>query len=101
MQRHAFGILALISLATGLYYQCLDAEGFHQLIEGVTIRIGLVLGALWLAYPDLKKVPRWFYPVLLTAVAIVIIRPKLIVLVAPTVIAIWILTPRKSTKQKG
>ena len=92
MQRHAFGTLALLFLVTGLYYQFFDAEKIHPLIIGATIRIGCVLGALWLAYPDLKNVPRWFYPVLLTAVAIVMICPKLIILVAPTVIAIWILS---------
>ena len=95
MRRHGFGIAAILFLIVGCLYWWRTPIGVETWVQGATVRIGLVLAAIWLAYPELKKIPGWLCAVLLVALAVVAIRPRLIVVVVPAVIAIWILRPRR------
>lgn len=95
MRRHAFGIFALIFVIAGVYFALQPPRETTQWFYGVLLRVGLVLGALWLAYPELSRVPPWLFGVLAVAIGIVMVRPRLIIIVAPAVVAIWILRPRK------
>jgi len=98
MRRLAFGILALIFIAIGVYFGFQPPDGIEQWLHAVLIRIGLVLGAAWLAYPELSCIPKWLYGVLAVAIVIVMIRPKLIIIVAPVVVAIWMFWPKKKSR---
>ncbi len=60
MRRHLLGLIALTSLglAAALYWTTYQAAG------AMGLKVGLVLGALWLAWPDLHRLPRWAWYVL-------------------------------------
>ena len=99
MQRHAFGIIGIIFL-TVWAYSSLQAEQVQSgsFVAAMAIRVGLVLVALWWAYPELSRVPRWMYGVLLAGMVIIMIQPRMLVLVVPAVIAIWLLRPRSESR---
>jgi hypothetical protein len=64
-----------------------ENTGTVKVIGSATGRIGLVLGALWLAWPTLRKPARWLPPgfaVLGVAIlAVLAAQPRLIVVMLP------------------
>jgi hypothetical protein len=64
MNRHALGLIALLLVVVGFITAFRGPEdGSAAGFAGGCVRVGLVLGALWLALPQLKamfaRVPRW------------------------------------------
>lgn len=49
----------------------------------IGVRAGLVLGALWLALPNIRRAPRWLLPAVGVLAAVVIVRPRLILYALP------------------
>ena len=84
MIRTATGILALILLLGGAFFYVFqpDADPFTI---GMMVRIGALLGVIWLAYPQLEtlknkldgRVPSILIATVLVCLAIIAARPKL------------------------
>lgn len=106
MQRHALGAIALISLILGIagiaYYGVDDSQ--TSLAAGMSLRIGLVLGALWLAMPQFKRLsgnaPPWAIGIVILCLMIVIARPRTIVVLGPVLLVLgalvfigWLVKP--------
>ncbi len=106
MQRHALGAIALISLILGIagiaYYGVDDSQ--TSLVAGMCLRIGLVLGALWLAMPQFKRLsgtaPPWAIGIVILCLMIVIARPRTIVVLGPVLLVLgalvfigWLVKP--------
>ncbi len=78
MRRHVLGLIALTSfgLAAVLYWTTYQAAG------AMGLKVGLVLGAFWLAWPDLHRLPRLVLYVLpIGCVALIYARQFLIFLI--------------------
>jgi hypothetical protein len=82
----------------------------------VGLRAGLVLGALWIAYPQLvqlaKRFPKWLYAILAMVTSVVMFGPRSLIIVAPALVILlllqvgaWLLKPlpkkRTVKKEKG
>ena len=115
MRRHTVGIIALLLLAIAGYG--FARHGF----EGGEIsffwnscwRMGLVLGAMWLALPQLLNLTRnvspWLLALLSLIGAFLVIRPRSIVFLGPVLLILallqffgWLVKPppkKKSTRQ--
>ena len=63
MRRHLLGLIALASLALAAVL-CYSPLATYQAAGAMGLRVGLVLGVLWLAWPDLHRLPRWAWYVL-------------------------------------
>jgi hypothetical protein len=58
---------------------------------GILIRSGLVLGAIWLAWPALANLnPRWLVPAL-ALLAFAVTRPGLLIWIAPALLVFALL----------
>jgi hypothetical protein len=51
------------------------------------LRIGLVLGAFWLAWPDLHRLPSWVWCVLPIGLVLVIYAKGILVFLIPAFVA--------------
>ena len=97
MRRHVTGIVAFLLLSLGAYFLIWPpSAGQGQLLSGACIRLGMVLFAIWLAYPQVQKIPRWMYGLVLLAAAVVLVFPKAIIYIIPAMPAIWFLRPRNA-----
>ena len=47
------------------------------------LRMGLILGALWLAWPDLHRLPKWVWYILPVAVVVLLYARALLVYLIP------------------
>ncbi len=52
-------------------------------LGAVSVRAGLVLGALWLALPNIRRAPRWLLSAVGVLAAVLIIRPRLLLYALP------------------
>lgn len=100
-RRKALGLIALgciVAGLTGLIFYRDKSEGFYM-ISTIMWRVGLTLGTLWLAFPQMADFfARYPPPLLATYLAGLIImawRTKTIILVVPALVLITFLWPRK------
>lgn len=107
MRRHLLGVLALLLIVGGIA-GLIAAGGDEQrggLAASIALRAGALLGAIWLALPQLDSFFRRFPPWLLAMVGggalVIVFRPRLIVYLAPLAgllaalqFAAWFLRPR-------
>ncbi len=98
-RRLILGLISIALLATGaiLYFIQPASQGL-DVFGAACVRVGVAMSALWLAYPDLQRIPVWMSGALLVVVAIVAVNPKLfsrlIVVVLVVYLAFWMLRPR-------
>lgn len=97
MRRHILGIiaLALMLIGAGGLYQSRSFSGEISPMAGYLLRAGLMLGALWLALPQLQQLFQRFPPWLLASLGIgalvLFINGKILLIVGVTLLVIVIL----------
>ncbi|MGE3777417.1 MAG: hypothetical protein AB7F89_09545 [Pirellulaceae bacterium] len=88
LKRHLLGLIALGLVLSGLLGLVMgySAQSQAGMAAGVGLRAGLVLGALWIAYPQLLQmfgsVPRWLLGAVGLGIAVAVLRPQYLVFVA-------------------
>ncbi len=92
MRRHALGIasLLLIAIGAGLYF-----ANLHPGQGAIMIRAGGACGVIWLAYPQLTRIPKIFVVGIVAFVLTLAVRPKVAPIIMLVLIAIAILRPKK------
>ncbi len=91
MRRHLLGLIALGSLAWAAIIYCCPPLAPYQAAGSMGLRLGLVFGAVWLAWPDLHRLPRWAWYVLpIGLVALIYLRNALLFLVPTLAVAMMV-----------
>ena len=72
-----------------------------EAVQSFCLRFGLVGGAIWLALPQLQRVPAWVLWSLFAAAVAVVIRPRLAIWLIPLLLLLVWLRPRSGTKNQG
>ena len=91
MRRHLLGLIALASLRMGGDPLCCPPLASYQAAGAMGLRIGLVLGAFWLAWPDLHRLPRWVWYVLPIGLLLLIYARSILVFLIPAFVVATIL----------
>ena len=92
MRRHAFGLIALMFLITAVFqgYQVGWSAMQESMPLSICLRVGLVLGAIWLAYPQLQQIgrrtPPWLVAATGVGILVLLIQPKAFRLLLPAVL---------------
>jgi len=91
--RSKLGILTVLLLTIALGLR-LFADEDKATAEFACLRMAIVLGAAWMAYPQLVVLPRWMI-LSTTAVAIVAaIKPKALIIGLPLLAILFMLRPK-------
>lgn len=102
MRHHAAGIIALLLLlGSGLLFLLHPEWDQTQAFASSALRIGLVLGAIWLAYPELVRLPKWLIPLLIGVAVTIAFRPRSALFLVPIVLVVLVLRPRKKGPSVG
>ena len=78
----------------------LVAYGFYSGEAGLLElnRMCVMMGLLWLAWPELERLPRWIFFAIPVLVVLCAWRPQLILIVVPALFLLWLLQPPKSRR---
>jgi hypothetical protein len=92
-RRIALGIVAAILLVTSALMTFWPGQsGTASFAASASGRIGLVLAALWLAWPSLQRPASWLPPGIVVlcvlALAVIAAQPRLVVVAVPAVAAL-------------
>lgn len=97
MQRAVLGVISLALIAWGVADMVWWDTAGGGTTGGVLLRAGLVLGAIWLALPGLRRVPRNVLIWAAGVAALLVARPRLLLIGLPAAIVLAVLTgPRRS-----
>lgn len=96
-------MIGLALLVMGGYLHWFPPEGIDNTegLEAAGLRVGLVMVALWLAYPELVKLPTWISVATFVATPIIAWRPRAALIVLPVLLVTWILYPRSKKRVDG
>ncbi len=96
MNRTLLGILALGCFVAGVVMVGMGRGGGE--VAGALVKVGAVLGALWLALPSitgiLSRTPKWVLTAAVIGIIVCVVRPWLLLLVVPLLLALWFLSGR-------
>jgi hypothetical protein len=98
MHRPTVGAIASVLLGSTavLWLWPPDWQIYAMLLAACT-RLGLLMGVIWLAHPQLARLPAGLFEGLLVVVLVVAVRPKLLLFAAPLLVAllaVWAMRPR-------
>lgn len=63
-------------------------------------RMCVMMFLLWLAWPELERLPRWIFFAIPILVVLCAWRPQLLLFVGPALFFLWLLQPPKSRRSK-
>jgi len=103
MNRASLGIVAIVLVIIGgitmaRFPSDSNAIGF----AGGCIRVGIVLGALWLALPQLlrflSQTPKWLLVASTIGIVVCAVKPLLLIVAIPLLGLLWFFGPKLRTK---
>lgn len=107
MRRHLIGIFSLLFVLGGL--ALLASPSDARATGSICLRAGLVLGAIWLAFPQLgnllSRFPTWLTLLLGCLLLVAVFRSRAVVIILPLIAAVvliqafgWLLKPLPKSK---
>lgn len=95
MRRTLIGLLGAVLLAIGALLSVWPTGvGYHESLRAASLRLGPFLIVLWLAFPQLEKLPEWFFLAMPVLVYLLAFRPRWFFVALPFVLALAFLLPR-------
>ena len=100
MQRHVIGSIAvLLFLGAVAFWIWPPGEAVYQQLEAACWRLGALMGAWWLAYPQVKHTPAWLWGAIPLVILVLAVRPRWLIVAVPILIALAILKPKNTSRQ--
>ena len=101
-KRSQIGLISLTALAVaGGIWLFAEDQGYYGPVQAALLRIGLVMGAIWIGYPQISKLPIWLATIGIVSVLTILLFKKAAIIVIPLLILIWLLRPRPSKKRNS
>jgi|SRR5687768_1731277 hypothetical protein len=91
--RSKLGILTVLLLGIALSLR-LFADKDNATAEFACLRMAIVLGAAWMAYPQLMTLPRWMMLATAAVGIVAAIKPKALIIGLPLLVALFMLRPK-------
>jgi hypothetical protein len=82
VHRPSLGIISLALIVGGAVLMAWPING-DPYLGAVSVRAGLVLGALWLALPNIRRAPHWLLYGVAVLALVLIVRPRLLLYALP------------------
>ena len=103
MRQTALGILAAILVTGAVYFSLWPpmTDNLRAWVLPACVRMGALTTALWMAWDDLQRLPRWILSTTLVALALVALRPKLFLVLVPLIVVLAIMRPRFGQRRSG
>ena len=101
MRRHAIGIIAIVLLIGGVVLVCwpVEGQGLFAGLNAACWRVGALMAVLWLAYPQIHRMPAWLWAAIPALAVVLAVRPRWFLIALPIVVALAVLRPRNGNRR--
>ncbi len=100
LKRHLVGIFAVVLLLVGVALTLWPpGETGYQQFLAAAWRVGALMAVLWLAYPEVIRMPVWILGTIPALVVVLAVKPKWFVIALPVMILLVVLSPRRGPRQ--
>ena len=82
MHRPTLGLISLVLVIGGTILMVRPIDG-DSYVGAISLRAGLVLGAIWVSLPNIRRAPRWLLAAVAILAVILIVRPRLLLYALP------------------
>lgn len=87
MHRPTLGFISLALMIGGAFLMARPVDG-DTYLGAIGLRSGLVLGAIWVALPNIRRAPRWLLYAAAVPAAVLIVRPRLVLYALPVAVVV-------------
>lgn len=70
-------------------------RSFEPMVQGALVRTLIEAGALYLAWPELIRLPKWFWMAIPVVVIVGAFRPQFLLFAIPALLLVIYLTPKR------
>ena len=85
----------MLLILGAVWYMFFPPEGAWEVqFEAAFWRLGAMMSVIWLAYPEVKRLPGWLVGTIPLLVVVLAIKPKWFLIAVPIVVALAILKPK-------
>ena len=88
-ERHLLGAIALIMLGGGAIGLATESDPGWP---GIVLRSGIILGAIWIGLPSLRRMRRRTMAAFAIPVVVLMVRPRLILIGVVVGLVVWLVT---------
>ena len=100
MRRHLIGVIAVVLLSGAVWFQIWPPMGATaEGLQAACWRVGALMTVLWLAYPEVVRLPAWLVGTIPVLGLILALKPRWLLIAVPIVIALAILKPKPPKKK--
>ncbi len=100
MRRHLIGLIAVVLILGAVLFQIWPpTDAAYEGLRAACWRVGALMTVLWLAYPEVARLPAWLVGTIPVLGVILALRPRWLVIAIPIVIALAILKPKPPPKK--
>lgn len=100
MHRPTLGIISLVLIMGGAILM-LRPIGGDSYLGAISVRAGLVLGAIWVSLPNIRRAPRWLLSAIAVLAMVLIVRPRLMLYALPVAAVVALVGATSRTKERG
>jgi len=99
-RRRIIGIVTLLLLTGAFILVIHGGEGTqYTSLLAACVRLGIMGGAVWLAFPQLTRIPRWVAALGLVTLVLGAIRPRTLPITVPLLFLVIVMRPKNSSKR--
>ena len=100
MHRPTLGVISLVLIIGGaiLMVRPIDNDSY---LGAISVRAGLVLGAIWVSLPNIRRAPRWLLSAVTVLAVVLIVRPRLLLYALPVAVVVAVVGATSRSKERG
>ena len=74
--------------------------GGDSYLGAISVRAGLVLGAIWVSLPNIRRAPRWLLSAVAVLAMVLIVRPRLLLYALPVAVVVAVVGATSRSKER-
>lgn len=99
MHRPTLGVISLVLIIGGAILMLWPISD-DSYLGAISVRAGLVLGAIWVSLPNIRRAPSWLLWAISVLAVVLIVRPRLLLYALPVAALVALFGASTRTNQR-
>lgn len=99
MHRPTLGVISLVLVIGGAILMVRPING-DTYLGAISVRAGLVLGAIWVSLPNIRRAPGWLLWAVAVIAIVLVVRPRLLLYALPVAALVALVGATTRSKER-